>query len=157
MPIHRRSLVALQAAIVLLGAGSVVLGVSRPADARPLVPSEERDQPYSGIVPPCQDPTSLSEIQSRFADRESEYWHSGLAISTFEEVREIGFRSNGLDYIPRRYCEARVLMSDQKTRVVDYSIVEAGDSIGFRDDVVFCVGGLDRNDAFAPGCKMARP
>ena len=153
MPIHRRSLVVLQAATALLVLGLTV----SVTHARPLVPAEERDQPYSGTVPPCQDPGSLSTIQSRFANREAEYWHSGLAIDQFQEVREIGFRSNGLDYIPRRYCEARVLMNDQKIRVVDYSIVENGDSIGFFNDVVWCVGGLDRDAAFAPGCKMARP
>lgn len=127
------------------------------ATARPLTPAEERDAPYSGIVPPCTDAISLSEIQSHFAQRESEYWHSGLAIAAFDEIHEIGFRSNGLDYIPRRYCVARVLMSDRKIRTVDYSIVEAGGSIGYDDGVVWCVNGLDRNDAFAPACKMARP
>ena len=138
----------------LVGAALLSAGASH---ARPLTPAEERDAPYSGLIPPCSDPTSLSEIQSRFADREDEYWHSGLSIAGFEDVREIGFRSNGLDYIPRRYCVARAMMSDRKIRTVDYSIVEAGDSIGYRNDVVWCVTGLDRNDAFAPGCKMARP
>ena len=133
------------------------LGLAGAAQARPLTPAEERDAPYSGIVPPCSDASSLSEIQSHFAQREAEYWHSGLEIAQFEGVREIGFRSNGLDYIPRRYCQARVLMSDQKERTVDYSIVEAGGSIGYTDGVVWCLVGLDRLDAFSPACKMARP
>ena len=127
------------------------------ATARPLTPAEERDAPYSGIVPPCSDPMSLSEIKSHFADTESTYWHSGLEIAQFDDVREIGFRSNGLDYIPRRYCQAHVLMNDQKIRTVDYSIVEAGGSIGYDDGVVWCMVGLDRLGDFAPNCKMARP
>jgi len=127
------------------------------AAARPLTPAEERDAPYSGIVPPCSDTFSLSEIQSHFAERESDYWHSGLTIAAFEDVREIGFRSNGLDYIPRRYCEAHVLMNDQKIRTVDYSIVEAGGSIGYDNGVEWCMIGLDRENDFAPACKMARP
>jgi hypothetical protein len=135
--------------LLALAAGSV--------EARPISPAEERDQPYSGIVPPCQDQISLSVIQSHFAQRESEYWHSGLAIAAFEDVREVGFRSNGLDYIPRRYCQARVVMNDQKIRTVNYSLVEAGGGIGFEDGVVFCVIGLDRFDAFAPACKEALP
>lgn len=127
------------------------------AQARPQTPAEERDAPYSGIVPPCSDPSSLREIQAHFAERESTYWQSGLQIAQFEDVREIGFRSNGLDYIPRRYCQAHILMSDQKVRLVDYSIVEAGGSIGYTDGVVWCVVGLDRLDGFSPACKMARP
>ena len=127
------------------------------AHARPLAPAEERDQPYSGIVKACEDPSAMGYIKGAFAARESEYWHSGLEIVAMDEVREIGFRSNGLDYIPKRYCTARALLSNQKVRLVSYAIEEAGGSIGFTDNVVWCVDGLDRNDAFAPGCKMARP
>ena len=142
----------------ILGAAfALLLASGLAAQARPLTPAEERDAPYSGIVPPCSDPASLSEIQSHFSEREASYWHSGLTIAQFEDTREIGFRSNGLDYIPRRYCQAHILMSDQKTRLVDYSIVEAGGSIGYDDGVVWCVVGLDRLDAFSPSCKMARP
>ena len=127
------------------------------ANARPLTPAENRLQSYSGAVPPCTEASALEAIQSRFKDREDEYWHSGLAIVSFDRVDEIGFRSNGLDYIPRRYCLARAVMSDQKLRTVSYSIGEATGSIGFTDGVDFCVAGLDRNDAYSPTCKMARP
>ena len=136
---------------------ALLLASGAGAQARPISPAEERDAPYSGIVPPCSDASSLSEIQSHFSEREASYWHSGLAIAQFEDVREIGFRSNGLDYIPRRYCQAHVLMSDQKVRVVDYSIVENGGSIGYTDGVEWCVVGLDRLNGFSPACKMARP
>lgn len=133
------------------------LGITVGAEARPLTPAEQRDQPYAGIVRACEDPMATSYIQGAFAAREGEYWHSGLAIVGFEDVHEIGFRSNGLDYIPRRYCQARAIMSDQKVRSVSYAIVEGGGSIGFTDNVVWCVNGLDRLDAFSPACKMARP
>ena len=137
-----------------LGAVVLLFGI---AQARPLTPAEQRDSPYAGIVKACEDPSAIGYIQGAFAARESEYWHSGLSIVAMDDVREIGFRSNGLDYIPRRYCVARALLSNQKVRMVSYAIVEAGGSIGFTDNVVWCVDGLDRNDAFAPGCKMARP
>lgn len=143
--------------LALVAAALFVLPGLGSARARPISPSEERDQPYSGIVPPCEDQISLAVIQSHFAQRESEYWHSDLAIAAFEEVHEVGFRSNGLDYVPRRYCQAHVLMNDRKVRTVDYSLVEAGGGIGFETGVIFCVVGLDRNDAFAPGCKEALP
>ncbi len=144
------------AAALVVCLGGVCLG-GASASARPLTPAEERNAPYSGIIPPCSDTSSLAEIQSHFSQRESEYWHSGLEIAGFEDVREIGFRSNGLDYIPRRYCQARVVMNNQQIRTVDYSIVEAGGSIGYTDAVVWCVVGLDRENGFSPACKMARP
>ena len=140
-----------------LFAATLVVANAPVVGARPLTPAEQRLQPYSGLVPPCTEAGALQAIQSRFQDREDEYWHSGLRIVSFDRVDEIGFRSNGLDYIPRRYCLARAVMNDQKLRTVSYSIGEATGSIGFTDGVDFCVNGLDRNDAYSPACKMARP
>ena len=127
------------------------------SEARPLTPAEQRDQPYSGLVKACNDPMAMGYIKGAFAGRETEYWHSGLTIIGFDDIQEIGFRSNGLDFIPRRYCTARAYMSDNKTRPVSYLITEAGGGIGFSDNVVWCVVGLDRDDAFAPACKEAQP
>ena len=139
-------------------AAAAFAGLACPGvQARPLTPAEQRFQPYSGVVPPCTEAGALEAIQSRFHDRENEYWHSGLEITGFSRVDEIGFRSNGLDYIPRRYCVAQAVMSDQKLRTVSFSIGEATGSIGFTDAVDFCVNGLDRLDSYAPNCKMARP
>jgi hypothetical protein len=147
MPLGRLAL----AVMSLAGLG---LGV---AQARPLTPAENHFQPYSGLLPPCDIPWALKNIQDRFRDREREYWNSGLEIVGFGPVSEIGFRSNGLDYVPRRYCIAEVIMSDQHPREVSFSIGEGTAGIGFRDGIDFCVSGLDRNDAYAPNCKMARP
>ncbi len=143
-------------AAVTLAATLAISGTA-PALARPLTPSEQRDQPYSGLLKACDDPAPLGYIRGAFAGREIEYWHSGLTIVGFDDVHEIGFRSNGLDYIPRRYCQAQALMSDNRVRSVSYQITEAGGSIGFSDNVVWCVVGLDRNNAFAPACKEAQP
>ena len=140
-----------------LAAAALFAALTGAAQARPLTPAETRDAPYSGLVRACQDPMATGYIQGAFAGRESEYWHSGLSILGFDDIREIGFRSNGLDYIPRRYCTARVIMNDNKVRQVSYLIEEDGGSIGFTDNVIWCINGLDRLDAFSPACKMARP
>ncbi len=82
----------------------------------------------------------------------------GLRILGFERIQEIGYRTNGLDYIPRRYCVALADMNDGKIREISYSIDQDLGIIGwFGFGVEWCVGGLDRNDAYAPNCKMARP
>ena len=153
MPVQLARTVAASILVAALAASACTVAV----DARPLTPAEQRDQSYSGLVKACNDPQPLGYIQGAFAGREAEYWHSNLAILAFDQVREIGFRSNGLDYIPRRYCQARAIMSDNRLRSVSYNITEAGGSIGFTDNVVWCVVGLDRNDAFAPACQEAQP
>ncbi|HUI19634.1 MAG TPA: hypothetical protein VLZ74_01125 [Methylocella sp.] len=139
--------------VALLAAGACF-----GAAARPLVPAERRYIPYSGVLPACDDPAVFERIQGRFHDREAEFWDTGLEIVGFEEVREIGYKTNGEDYIPRRYCIARAYLNDEKKpRQVSYSINEDLGIIGFGFGVEWCVAGLDRNDAYAPKCKMARP
>jgi hypothetical protein len=138
---------------------SMTLGVLSAGSAvgRPLVPAERRYVPYYAELPACNDPAVFERIQGRFHDREVEYWHTGLEIAGFDNVSEIGFRSNGLDYIPRRYCIAQAYMSDTVVRSVSYSINEDLGIIGINFGVEWCVAGLDRHDAYAPDCKMARP
>jgi len=128
--------------------------------ARPLTPAETRPFPaYDANVPACNDPGVMSQIQSRFSQTESQYWHSGLEIQGFDRIGEIGYRTNGVDYIPRRYCAAQALMSDMKARPVSYAIVQETGIIGFwfTYGVEWCVEGLDREMAYAPGCRAARP
>jgi len=40
---------------------------------------------------------------------------------------------------------------------VHYSIIEDGGFAGFTDGVEWCVVGLDRDWAYNPACKAARP
>jgi hypothetical protein len=145
--------------LTVCAAGLAAAGVPvGPAAARPLVPAERRYIPYYDLVPACGDPAVFERIQGRFHDRESEFWNTGLEILGFDEVREIGYKTNGYDYIPHRYCIARAYLNDaKKPHHVSYSINEDLGIIGFGFGVEWCVGGLDRSDAYAPNCKMARP
>jgi len=145
----------LLAAVGIVAAACGYLAVA--AQARPLVPAERRFDYYLGRLPTCDDPSVLARIQTRFYQRESEFWKSGLAILGFDDVREIGMRTNGLDYIPRRYCLARAHFNNDTTRTASYAIVEDMGFIGLGFGVDWCVAGLDRNYAFAPNCRMARP
>lgn len=151
------------------------------ADARPLTPAEQRYIPYSAQLPKCDDFSVVSTLQSRFDQRETYYWKSGLEMTRLERIRETGARTPGVDYIPRRYCEAKSVMNDRKTRNIYYSIGEdlnmtGGDAIrSVTQSLTFgllpwvktspmenwglewCVVGLDRNYAYAMNCKAARP
>jgi hypothetical protein len=139
--------------VTVLAIGASLAAVA----ARPLVPAERRYIPYDDTVPACDDPAVFERIQESFRGREAEFWNTGLEIAGFAEVKEIGYKTNGLDYIPRRYCVARAYLNDAQPRQVSYLISEDLGIIGLGFGVDWCVAGLDRNDAYAPNCKMARP
>jgi hypothetical protein len=120
-------------------------------------PAEARWAPFIADMPTCDDSGVLSTISGRFAGTQREFWNSNLAIGGFDRVREIGFRSNGLAYIPRRYCVARAAMSDQKERTVVYAVATQTGIIGNTWGVEWCVVGIDPTFAYAPGCEIIRP
>jgi hypothetical protein len=110
---------------------------------------------YDGRVKPCE--AALGTITSQFQANESKFWNSNLRITAYGEIQETAFRPWQSDNIPRRYCSGDVMLSDGKLRTVHYSIIEDGGFAGFGQGVEWCVTGLDRNWAYNPGCKAARP
>ncbi|MDI1263772.1 MAG: hypothetical protein PS018_11000 [bacterium] len=110
---------------------------------------------YDGRVAPCEH--ALPTISSQFQEKESTFWNSALTITGFGRIHETAFRPWQSDNIPRRYCSADVMLSDGKMRAVHYSIIEDGGFAGFGQGVEWCVTGLDRNWAYNPSCKAARP
>lgn len=142
---------------ILIGlAAFLVFGATAQAGGI-VVPAEQRYSAYSGDLPSCEDPGVLSRISDRFAQKESGYWNSTLEVTGYDRIREIGFRANGLDYIPRRYCVARALVNDLRERTVIYDIQEGLGMIGWGYGVEWCVVGLDRDLAYAPACSALRP
>ena len=134
-----------------------VCGVFAPAQAaNPLELNFWLSGPrYDGDLPPCE--AALPRIQSRFATKEGKFWNSDLQITGFADVREIAFRPWESNSIPRRFCTARAMISDGKPRVVNFSLIEDGGLAGYGSGLEFCVVGLDRNWAYNPACKTARP
>jgi hypothetical protein len=110
---------------------------------------------YDGAIPGCE--AGLPWVSSNFADKEGQFWNSDLRIVDYDKVREIAYRPWAADTIPRRFCTAKALISDGHWRTVNYSIGEDTGLLGATWGVNFCVVGLDRNWAYNPRCKMARP
>jgi hypothetical protein len=110
---------------------------------------------YDGQLSGCE--AALSAISAQFYDKERTYWNSELQITGFAGIHETGFRPWQSDNIPRRYCSAGVMLSDGKARTVHYSIIEDGGFAGYGQGVEWCVTGLDRDWAYNPGCKAAKP
>ncbi len=110
---------------------------------------------YDGRVAPCE--SALPTITTQFWDKESNFWNSDLRITGYDRVHETAFRPWQSDNIPRRYCSADAMVSDGKVRTVHYSIIEDGGFAGFGQGVEWCVVGLDRDWAYNPRCKAAKP
>ena len=110
---------------------------------------------YDGRVGDCE--SVLSTISSQFHEKEATFWNSPLEITGYDRIHETAFRPWQSDNIPRRYCSGDVMLSDGKKRTVHYSIIEDGGFAGFGQGVEWCVTGLDRNWAYNPSCRAARP
>lgn len=110
---------------------------------------------YDGRIAPCE--SALPTIKSQFQEKESTFWNSSLVITAYGNIRETAFRPWQSDNIPRRYCSGDMMFSDGKIRPVHFSIIEDGGFAGFGQGVEWCVVGLDRNWAWNPACKAARP
>jgi hypothetical protein len=110
---------------------------------------------YDGVLPACE--AALDTIASRFATKEGRFWNSDLQIVSFERVHETAFRPWAANTIPRRFCTAMALVSDGSKHAVNYWIGEDTGFIGQTWGVEWCVSGLDRNWAYNPRCKMAKP
>lgn len=115
---------------------------------------------YGNAVPACE--AGLDEIASGFAAKESRFWNSTLQIVDFKRVRQIAYSPWAAGTIPRRYCRAVAYVSagngaPPRRHAVYYWIGEDTGMIGAAWGVRWCVVGLDRNWAYNPNCKMARP
>lgn len=124
---------------------------------RTVVPAEARVIPFSARLPTCEDGRVLGEVTSNFRSKEANFWNSPAQIVAFDRVRAIADRPWGADYVPRRFCTAVALLSDGRHHRVDYSVREAFGMLGITWDVNWCVSGYDRNFAYAPDCRAARP
>ena len=110
---------------------------------------------YDGDLPGCE--AALDTIASRFTQKEGRFWNSDLQILGFEKVKETAFSPWAKATIPRRFCTATALVSDGRRHKVDFWIGEDTAFVGAGWGVEWCVVGLDRNWAYNPACKMARP
>jgi hypothetical protein len=148
-----RALKTSAAAIACLFAAPAAAQQLRPSDAPP---AETRIFPYGADLPLCDDVTVLAQIRGDFDSRERNDWDTPLGIDSFAATRETGFRSKGLSYIPRRYCQADALVNDGSVHKVVYTIGEGAGFLGYGSGVTWCIVGMDRNHAFAPDCEALR-
>jgi hypothetical protein len=112
---------------------------------------------YSRDMPPCDYPPALHEIMDKFQTKEARFWNSDLKIVGIEDMRETAYLPWAAQSIPRRFCRATALINDNTRHPIYYSIASGTGMIGMGWGTNFCVVGLDRNWAYNPACRAAKP
>ena len=143
--------------VAVLGMVAAIAGLLAAPSPVFAGPIERLFTRHHGVIPACDSSWALQIIASRFGNRDRLYWGSSESLTQFGHVREIAYRPWGHEYVPRRYCQAKVRVSDRRDTRVDYSIIEKGGFAGVGWGVEWCVVGYDYNLAYAPNCRAARP
>ena len=112
---------------------------------------------YDRVMPACDYPGALDRIIANFRTKEFGFWNSDLRIVGIEDIRENADQPWAAQSIPRRYCSATAVINDGAKHPIYYSIAEDTGMIGMDYGVNFCVAGLDRNWAYNPDCRAAKP
>jgi len=112
---------------------------------------------YDRDVPACDYPWALGRITGDFETKEARFWNSQLKIVGFENIRETALLPWAAQSLPRRFCAGTALINDGARHPIYYSIAEDTGAAGMDWNVDFCVVGLDRNLAFGPRCRAAKP
>lgn len=112
---------------------------------------------YDRSMPACDYPGALDRIIANFRTKEYGFWNSQLRIVGIENIREIDTMPWAAQSIPRRYCSGTAVINDGAKHPLFYSIGEDTGMIGMDWGVNFCVAGLDRNWAYNPDCRSAKP
>ena len=112
---------------------------------------------YDVVLPPCNNRAALDRIIGDFQIKEARFWNSRLQIVGIENIQQTALMAWAAQSIPRRFCSATAVINDGARHAIFYTIVEDTGMIGIDWGVNFCVVGLDRNSAYGPACRAARP
>jgi hypothetical protein len=112
---------------------------------------------YDRVMPACDYPRALDRIIAQFRTKEFGFWNSELRIVGVEDIKETAELPWAAQSIPRRFCSGTAVINDGGRHPLFYSIAEDTDLIGGGWGVNFCVDGLDRNNAYNPDCRAAKP
>jgi hypothetical protein len=112
---------------------------------------------YDRDIPECTYQAALDRVAWNFSSKEGRFWNSELRIVGFENIHESAVLPWAAQSIPRRFCSGTAVINDGARHPMYYSIAEDTGMIGMDWGVNFCIVGLDRNDAYNPNCRAARP
>jgi hypothetical protein len=112
---------------------------------------------YDRDMPACDYPPALDRIIGDFRTKEARFWNSQLQIVGVENIHQTAVLPWAAQDIPRRFCSGTAIINDGARHAIFYSIAEDDGPIGIGWGINFCVVGFDRNMAYGPACRAARP
>ncbi len=143
---------------VLSAMAAAAMGLSAALAGTPAVAADLIHGVYASDPGACGNPRVLARISSRFD-------HQVRHVPHLPDVRIDGFRRVGQTrYLParenrpveRRYCHARVSLSDGRERRVWYLLENPWGFAGVGTSVEFCVAGFDRWNVYNSNCRILR-
>jgi hypothetical protein len=136
-----------------------------PDEERPPATFEEGNI-FTRLFPPginrqepvlCANKRVLRQIVDRFAWAENRTWHRGFVIARLENPQlRYDVPAEEVGMVPRRYCEARAVMTNGETYTVYYTTEEELGFASIGDYVDFCVLGLDPWRVHDGFCRTVR-
>jgi hypothetical protein len=109
------------------------------------------------LVPACNDPKVLADVEDQFEHGAVEMLKTGVVIEEFSDLVEKAYFPKTEDRpIERRYCQGEALISDGHRRTVYYAVSHplGYASIGWKAEG--CVLGLDKWLIYGANCQSLR-
>ena len=109
------------------------------------------------LVPTCDDPKVLAEVEDQFEHGAVEMLQTGYVIQEFSDMAEKAYFPLSEDRpIERRYCQGEAMISDGQRRTVYYTVSHplGYASIGWKAEG--CVLGLDKWLIYGANCQSLR-
>jgi len=105
----------------------------------------------------CDAPQVLTYIQKRFTWTDRMLLKRGLAIDSIERPHAIRGRNMvASSSVPRLYCHGTARMNDGHDRPI-WWLIEGGMGVaGLRDNLEFCISGLDPFKVHGAWCRSVR-
>ena len=108
-------------------------------------------------VPACDSPGVFRSITHRFASADRDFYSGIQAIDEIDRVQQLALVANRPSPLVRRFCRARVHLSDRSHRTMYYMIEEEAGFIALSHGVEFCIRGLDPWYVHDAKCRTVRP
>ena len=137
---------------------------AEPAGATSLDPANIGENIFNhlfnrhGDIPSCDNPIVEAKIKKRFRRHTApKVLERDLVIDAFSRIRQARYDIGNPSPLARRYCEARALFNDARSRPIYYFVEEQTGFVGIKWNVEFCVSGLDPWRVYDGRCRTARP
>jgi hypothetical protein len=118
---------------------------------------DEAPAPVEALTPACTDPRVLGQVEDQFEYGAVNMLKSDLTVEEFSDLQEKAFfeRTDDASF-ERRYCQGRVLLSDQQHHTLYYTVSYPMGlaAVGWKAEG--CVLGLDRWLVYGANCSSLR-